>query len=130
MRDNLVTWLTNQIETRGWSLRELARRSGLSHATISNVLSGQSNPGFDFCTGIAKALGESPQTVLRLAGLLPEVSADKARQEELLAWFDGLSDEDQDYALLLVKTLGETRKREQEEREAERRQAKTRLATV
>ena len=68
--------------------------------------------------------------MLRLAGLLPEVSADKARQEELLAWFDGLSDEDQDYALLLVKTLGETRKREQEEREAERRQAKTRLATV
>lgn len=71
MNDEMVSWLTNEVKNRGWSLRELGRRADISHATISNIISGQTNPGFDFCVGIAKALDMPAEDVLRRAGLLP-----------------------------------------------------------
>jgi transcriptional regulator with XRE-family HTH domain len=70
MRDELVTWLTEELEKRSWSFRELGRKAGISHATISNIVSGQSKPGLDFCVSIAKAFNVPAETVLRRAGLL------------------------------------------------------------
>lgn len=67
----MVTWLTEEIESRGWSLRELGRRSDLSHSTISNILSGVQNPGLEFCLGIAKAFRIPAEMVMHRAGLLP-----------------------------------------------------------
>lgn len=72
MRSVLLTeWLNQQAEDRGWSYREMARRAGLSHSAISNVVSGVSLPGWDFCLGISRATGEDPIRIFRLAGLLP-----------------------------------------------------------
>lgn len=73
MNDNLVDWITEEIKNRGWSIRELARRANLSHATISNILAQQTNPGFDFCVGIASAFDVPAEYVLRKAKLLPDL---------------------------------------------------------
>jgi transcriptional regulator with XRE-family HTH domain len=79
MTDTKVTefaeWLEKRLERKGWTLRELAQRAGLTHAAISNVLNGQRNPGLKFCLGIADALDEPPELVMRRAGLLPELPA-------------------------------------------------------
>jgi len=75
MVDDFVTWLTTEMNTRGWSNSELARRSGMAHSTISMIISGQKKPGWDFCAGIAGAFGEAPDKVFRLAGLLPPLPA-------------------------------------------------------
>jgi transcriptional regulator with XRE-family HTH domain len=73
--EDIVTWLASELKTRGWSHRELARRAGLSQTAVSTVLSGQRQPGWDFCVSVAKALGESPEQMFRRAGLLPALPA-------------------------------------------------------
>lgn len=73
MYDKLITFIENELKTRGWSHRELARRAGVSQTSVSGTLAGQRSPGADFCLKLAKALGEPPEKMLRLAGLLPSV---------------------------------------------------------
>lgn len=65
------TWLAEELARRGWSHNELGRRADISQTAVSNVISGNRNPGCDFCIRIANALGEAPEKVLRLAGILP-----------------------------------------------------------
>jgi transcriptional regulator with XRE-family HTH domain len=70
MGDGLRTWVGREIKRLGWSYRELARQAGISHTLISRTLSGDMPASADFCIKIAQALGESPEKVLRLAGIL------------------------------------------------------------
>lgn len=42
---------------RGWSMSELARRTGLDHSYISRLESGERGPGRDVVTAIADAFG-------------------------------------------------------------------------
>lgn len=90
MQDDLVRWLAGELESRGWSIRELARRAGLSHTTVAQVLSEQRKPTWEFCRSIAEALSVPDETVLRLAGLLPtrptkEQMAEVQKVAEMLA---------------------------------------------
>lgn len=71
MSDELVAWLSEEIKRRKWSHNELARQAKISQAAVSNILSGNRKAGADFCIKVAQALGESPEKVLRLAGILP-----------------------------------------------------------
>ena len=75
MENKFGDWINEQVAIRGWSFRELGRRAGKSHATISNVVAGKTKPTFDLCDGIAQAFGEKPVDVFRLAGLLPPAPA-------------------------------------------------------
>lgn len=72
---NFISWLTSEINSRGWTNSELARRAGVRHSTISMLLSGHNKPGLDVCVGIAKAFKVSPEDVLRRAGLIPKFVA-------------------------------------------------------
>ena len=103
MNNNLVDWLTEEIEDRGWSLRELGRRSGLSHATISNILSSQTKPGLDFCIGIARALDVSAESVLRRADLLPRRTEETEARREMLYLFDQLTEETQETVITMLR---------------------------
>ena len=71
----MTSWLASEIKRRGWSIRELARRAGVSHTTAADVLSKQRDPTADFCLGIARALNMPPEEVLRRAGILPPLPA-------------------------------------------------------
>ncbi|NJN96561.1 MAG: helix-turn-helix domain-containing protein [Anaerolineales bacterium] len=100
---DLGTWASEATKKRGWSYRELARRAGISHSLISKVFSDDMPPSADFCIKIASALSESPEKVLRLAGILPSSPAsDNDTLQELIELARNLPPEDQkellDYA--------------------------------
>jgi transcriptional regulator with XRE-family HTH domain len=65
------TWLIGELEKRGWSNSELARRAGVTQGAISHVISGTRSPGTDLCRSIARAFKIPPTQVFRRAGLLP-----------------------------------------------------------
>lgn len=69
----------------------------MATSTISMIFSEQSKPGWDFCLAIANALGEPPEKVFRLAGLLPRVAGNEDEQiaKELMEIFRNLSPQDQ-----------------------------------
>lgn len=69
--DKFIRWLNGEMNRRGWSQRELGRRAGMSGANVSLVLSGQQAVTYDFIAAVARALGERPEPLFRLAGLLP-----------------------------------------------------------
>lgn len=71
MKTNFNEWLNNEIQKRGWSLRETARKANLSPTLISLTLSGDP-PTFNTCAALAKAFDLPPMDVFEKAGLLPE----------------------------------------------------------
>ena len=87
---DFVNALTEARETRGWSMSELGRRAGVSHASISLVTSGQQSPTADFCVKIADALGWSKEDTLRLAGILDPLPPEVPEERELLRLFRDL----------------------------------------
>ncbi len=64
-------WIEQELESREWRQADLARVMGSSEGMVSMVLRGERKPGPDFCNGIARAFAVPPETVFRLAGLLP-----------------------------------------------------------
>ena len=82
--EQLTEWLNREADERGWSYREMARRAGLSHSAVSNVMSGNAIPGWDFCLGISRALSVPPETVFRKAGLLPSLPPAVEEEREVV----------------------------------------------
>lgn len=61
---NFSEWITSELERRGWSRREAARRGGFSPSILDKVINGYSNPGMKFLEGLAKAFGISLADVM------------------------------------------------------------------
>ncbi len=66
-----IDWLENELETRGWTKAELARRAKINQSGLSMLFSGARGPGVDICQSLARALHFPPEEVFRHAGLLP-----------------------------------------------------------
>jgi transcriptional regulator with XRE-family HTH domain len=64
-------WVLQELGSRGWSQSDLARASGLTRGTISNLLNEVASPNPQTCIQIAKAFELPPEVVLRKAGILP-----------------------------------------------------------
>lgn len=97
-------WLLQEAEKADLSFAEIARRGGISHARISQVISGES-PGWEFCLGIARGLKLPPETILRRAGILPSKPNSNERGERLLHHFNRLSEADQELAIALLEAM-------------------------
>lgn len=83
----LTTWLNQEVDQRGWSFNELARRADVSSGHVSLVMTERQKPGYEFCVKVANALDEPPENVLRLAGLLPPIPEPVAEEREMLNLF-------------------------------------------
>jgi transcriptional regulator with XRE-family HTH domain len=53
-------WIVSELERRGWSRSEAARRGDISPSMFDKVINGHSKPGLKFIEGIAKAFSISP----------------------------------------------------------------------
>jgi len=69
--NDFTAWANDAIQRRGWSISELARRSGFSQSLASDVLNEKADPSANFVISVADALGEDAVKLLRLAGHLP-----------------------------------------------------------
>ena len=84
-------WLSTTLDQKGWSNKELARKSGMSPAAVSQVLTGRQKPGVEFCLGVADALQEPPTKVFRLAGLLPKNPDGDEVLEDIVYYYSMMS---------------------------------------
>lgn len=107
MSIDLITVIEQEMNLRGWSIRELARRSELAPTTISDVLGQRTKPGIQFCNGIAHALKEPPERIFRLAGILPPIVIGKEKETELLEHFRYLDKDNQNRIIAITRTLHE-----------------------
>ena len=105
MENRFSEWLVGQLQDRGWSQRELARRAEISHTTVSDVLGNVRRPTWDFCASIAGALGENPDAVFVLAGLKPEPSRPVTEEAEALQILRELSRELRAAAVAMLRGL-------------------------
>jgi len=94
MDTKLTTWLTEKLNENRMSMRELARKSGISHSTISQVINGAQPPTYEFCIAIAKGFGLAQDEVLTLAGKLPKPPEWTPDLQEWTYLFEQLTDED------------------------------------
>lgn len=69
--ESFVNWLNAELDRRGWSRSEAARRGGISDSMFGKVIGGFANPGIDFCRGVSRAFDVPMEEVFRLAGILP-----------------------------------------------------------
>ena len=79
----LIDWIHKGLAREEWSLRKLGKEAGISHSTISLVLSEQQQPTTDFCIAIAKAFKVSPMITLALAGIIPPLDDEETTFREL-----------------------------------------------
>lgn len=107
--DSLARWVNSQAEDKNLSFREIAKRGGISVASVSDAASGQS-VGFKVCKGLAKAFGVPEEKILRLAGLLPPEPEETPTSRELLYMFMQLDDENQKRIMSITRTFLEEEK--------------------
>jgi transcriptional regulator with XRE-family HTH domain len=79
---NLANLIRIEMDRRNLSLRDFAKLSGTTHPTIRLILDGE-KPSFDTCEKLAPVLHMSIESVLRAAGLLPQVTLDQATLDEI-----------------------------------------------
>lgn len=96
-------WLNAELIKRDWSQSDLAKKSGLSRGTISNIMSGLRGVGTDSLNAIAKALQLSPSIVFQAAGLLPPAAEGGEEREEMKYLFSRLTPEDRREILELMR---------------------------
>lgn len=94
MATQIGIYLLDQLEKRGWSQNELARRSGLTSGTISNTINGVYGADQSTLISIANALKVSKEEIFRAAGILPPVSTQTEEIERLNFLFNQLDDTD------------------------------------
>lgn len=117
---DFAMFVNGELDRRGWSRSEAARRGGISASMLDKVISGNARPGYRTCKGIARAFNLPIDEVLRMAGILPNVgrtplivhdtraeyrSVTDEERERLLWAFKQLSPADRELALDLVERL-------------------------
>ncbi|MEI7832214.1 MAG: helix-turn-helix transcriptional regulator [bacterium] len=107
---NFYDWLMLELQLRSWTQAELARRSSITTAQISRVMTGEQHPGPTVCCKIARALHLPPEDVFRRAGLLPPAQRHPNGTEELIHHYINLSSDDQKRLLIIARSLHEENK--------------------
>lgn len=120
-----TTWLSEEVKQRGWTFRELGRRAGLSSGAISKVMTGTTDPTWEFCTKIAEAMEMSSVDVFRQAALLPPIPEARRREFERITDILATLPEGPLYeeATAAIAAIAESARRRALEREAEEHDA-------
>jgi transcriptional regulator with XRE-family HTH domain len=103
-------WLLNELEGRGMSQSELARKTKLTRQAISYYISDKSKrPDDDALKNIAKAFDMPTEQIYRAAGLLPPKLKVDEEIEDLLHEIAKLPKDDQREILEFVKVKNKLR---------------------
>jgi len=110
VNDAFVDWLNDQVNARGWSYAELARRMGVSGSLITLILKRERDVSADFCVALAIALNDNVVKILRLAGIdvpvVPDLPADAdALTAEALRILSQLTDDERGVVVRMLRGL-------------------------
>lgn len=107
-------WLRRNRKDRGLSQEELGKRVGRTKQYISGLERAAPHPNTgkpaqvtpDGAKLLAKHLNLPPEEAMRAAGFYPSpANGDDPRRLRLVAYFDGLTEEDRDRALALIESF-------------------------
>lgn len=103
----ITVFLNEQIEKRGWSISEFARRMGVSQTLASDVLNGKvkGGPSAKFVIRAAEALDVDPVWLLRLADILPSERPSVQEEEEAIRLLRSLSPDRRSLILITLRGL-------------------------
>ena len=130
MSTKLGEWLRQTRESKHLSQRDLAKLAGISQSSIQSIEARHHVPKASVLVALAKALGESPEKVLRLAEVLPRNPGKRDPYFETLEILWELTPDwkKRDIVIQLRAAL-EEQEREQSERMARRREGTSREDT-
>jgi transcriptional regulator with XRE-family HTH domain len=98
--EEFIAWLQEQLTQRGWDQAELARRSRITTAHISRLLTGENQPGPEACVKLARALQLPPEE-----GLLPRTKSTPEGVDGLLYYFTQVEEEDRRRILAMARAV-------------------------
>jgi lambda repressor-like predicted transcriptional regulator len=101
----LIEYLQAELHRRSWRLADLARAAGLPDATVHHVLHGNRRAGPDVCNALARALGEPPEKIFRLSGMLPELPPAVEDEREAVGILRGLPPDLREVAMRMLRSL-------------------------
>lgn len=108
---DFASWLEAEIQSRGWSQAELAKRARLNRAIVNKVLNRYSKPSPETLQAIARALGYPQEFVFRKAGLLDDSPTEEDALTRLLNhYFAQLTPQEQQIILTQIEALAQKRK--------------------
>jgi transcriptional regulator with XRE-family HTH domain len=94
--ESFAGWLNKELDRRGWSRSEAARRGEISPSMFDKVIGGFANPGPDFLIGVARAFGLTRREVFQRAGMIePDPPTDTPTIREMNEAFAYLTSEEQ-----------------------------------
>ena len=127
MSTKLGKWLRQTRESKHLSQRDLAKLAGVSQSSIQSIEARDHVPKAIVLVAVAKALGESPEKVLRLASVLPRSPDTRDPYFETLEILWELTPDwkKRDIVIQLRAAL-EEQEREQSERTARRKEGESR----
>lgn len=106
--DRFIEWMGKELDRRGWIQADFARESGLSTATVSNVLSGKERPGLRFIEGALRAFGYGVADAMFVEiGLRAPEPEETANLREANLRFSQLSGDAQKMILIQMRALAE-----------------------
>ena len=96
MNEAFVVWINSELDDRGWSRSEAARRGGISPSMFDKVVGGFANPGLKFCQAVSRAFRVPLDDVLARAGLLyaAKGGANSVNDVRLIYQIDDSTDRD------------------------------------
>lgn len=105
-------WLQNRLDELGWTQADLARKSGLTTAAISRIMTEDRSIGLKSCTAIARALNIPIEDIMIAAGLLPRRKKEGPLMETIAYLSSQLDEADQEEVIAFIQTkkrIGEQR---------------------
>jgi transcriptional regulator with XRE-family HTH domain len=102
-------WLNNEKAKRGWTDYRLSAEAHISTSVLSNIKNGRL-PKWDACKSIAGALGVSPISIFRKAGLLPPAIEGNTVLEPIMHHVIQLTDDEREELIAYIALLFELRK--------------------
>lgn len=104
--DAFVSWLSEEVEARGWTFNELGRRAKISSGGVSRVMTQDILPTWDFCYKISLAFRIPAEHVFRQAGLLPALPPTGAEETEAVTILKSLSGAVRQAVLDMLRAVG------------------------
>jgi len=120
----LSAWLMSNMKINNLGTRETARRAGISHPLISDILSG-GRPSLETCNVLASLFKTPIEEVLRLAGLLPPKAEQDVIKERADYLMERLSPDKQQQAVNYLEFLVTQEEKEEERGRSNRQPAET-----